>query len=127
MQGKDRGTVALLGQAIGMLPRFEVTTELELELDFKGLSQGGEIRLSGAAADYQRIEDALLGLARTASAVAGSLRLDFHFSEPCRPDGDELGVLRQGPDRSAARRAATQGGARVTQATGTQAARLPGC
>jgi Protein of unknown function (DUF499) len=93
--GEGPRDLSLLGKAIAMLPKFDISAELDLALDFKGLSPGVEFTLSGNAADYQRVEDAILTLAKAASAVAGTLRLDLHFEQPCRPDGQEYGRIRR--------------------------------
>jgi hypothetical protein len=34
-------------------------------------------------------------LAKAASVVAGTLRLDLRFGQPCRPDGQEYGRIRR--------------------------------
>ena len=39
------------------------------EMRFKGLQPGIEINLKGSARDYQRVETALIGLAKTASVI----------------------------------------------------------
>jgi hypothetical protein len=93
--GEGPRDLSLLGKAIAMLPKFDISAELDLALDFKGLSPGVEFTLSGSAADYQRVEDAILALAKAASAVAGTLRLDLHFAQPCRPDGQEYSRIRR--------------------------------
>jgi hypothetical protein len=93
--GEGPRDLSLLGKAIAMLPKFDISTELDLALDFKGLSPGVEFTLSGSAADYQRVEDAILALAKAASVVAGTLRLDLHFAQACRPDGQEYGRIRR--------------------------------
>jgi hypothetical protein len=93
--GEGPRDLSLLGKAIAMLPKFDISTELDLALDFKGLSPGAEFTLSGSAADYQRVEDAILALAKTAAIVAGTLRLDLHFAQPCQPDGQEYGRIRR--------------------------------
>jgi hypothetical protein len=93
--GEGPRDLSLLGKAIAMLPKFDISAELDLALDFKGLSPGVEFTLSGSAVDYQRVEDAILALAKAASVVAGTLRLDLHFAQPCRPDGQEYGRIRR--------------------------------
>ena len=93
--GEGIKDLALLGKAIGMLPRFEIEIETSIELDFKGLQPGVEINLKGSAKEYQRIEAALIGLAKTASDVSGTLRLDIRFSKPAPLSGDDLKQLRK--------------------------------
>ncbi len=72
--GEGSRDLSLLGKAIPMLPRLSPTVHLDVALEFTGLAPGATIRLSGSAADYQRVEDAVLGLAKGASAVAGKLQ-----------------------------------------------------
>ena len=61
--GEGSRDLSLLGKAVPMLPRLAPTVHLDLVLEFKGLMPGASIRLSGAAPDYQRNEDAILALA----------------------------------------------------------------
>jgi hypothetical protein len=93
--GEGIRDLSLLGKAIGMLPRFEIEVTTAIELDFKGLSPGIAINLTGAAREYQKVEDAVLGLAKIAAATAGTLRLDIRFAQPARFDGDEVRALRK--------------------------------
>jgi hypothetical protein len=85
----------LLGKAIGMLPRFDIEVETAIELDFKGLAPGVEISLRGSGRDYQKIEPVLMSLAKAASQVAGTLRLDIRFAKPAPLTGDDLQSLRK--------------------------------
>ncbi len=78
-----------------MLPRFEIEVTTAIELDFKGLTQGVEIALTGSAKDYQKIEDAVIGLAKVAATVAGTLRLDIRFAQPALFGGDEVRAIRK--------------------------------
>ena len=71
--GEGPKDISLLGKALGMLPKLDIEVALHLDLDFRGLTGGAPIELTGSAADYQRVEDAILGLAGKASAVAGTL------------------------------------------------------
>jgi hypothetical protein len=93
--GEGPKDISLLGKALGMLPKLNIEVSLHLDLDFKGLVGGVPIELSGAATDYQRVEDAILGLAAKASAVAGTLRLDIRFAVPCRPDSADYDRIRK--------------------------------
>ncbi len=93
--GEGVRDVSLLGKAIAMLPKFDVDTSVLLELDFKGMTTGVEVSLSGPARDYQRIEDALLGFAKAASDVAGKLRLDIRFDPAAHVSGSEVNQLRK--------------------------------
>ena len=87
--------LVLLGRAIGMLPRFEIEVETSIDLDFRGLSPGVSVPLRGAAKEYQRIETALMGFARAASTVAGTVRLDIRFAKPAALGGEEIRQLRK--------------------------------
>ena len=78
-----------------MLPKLDISVDLELPLEFAGLRQGVDVRLAGPASDYQRVEDAILALARAASAVAGRLELSIHFSEPVMSGAPELERIRK--------------------------------
>jgi hypothetical protein len=93
--GEGPRDISLLGKAIGMLPKFDISVDLELPLEFAGLRQGVDVRLAGPASDYQRVEDAILALARAASAVAGRLELSIHFAEPVMPGGPDLERIRK--------------------------------
>ena len=93
--GEGPRDLSLLGKAIPMLPRLNPTVHLDVALEFTGLQPGAEIRLSGSAADYQRVEDVVLAMAKHASAVAGKLRLDFRWSEPVKADSDDLDRIRK--------------------------------
>jgi len=77
--GEGSKDISLLGKAIGMLPRIDIEVELSLELEFKNLTGTTELGLRGPAADYQRVEDAVLRLANAADDVAGAIRLDLRF------------------------------------------------
>ena len=92
--GEGVRDISLLGKAIGMLPKLDITVDLEMPLEFAGLRHGVEVRLAGPAADYQRVEDAVMALARGASAVAGRLELSIHFTEPVTPGAPELERIR---------------------------------
>ena len=78
-----------------MLPKFDIDVTISLELDFKGMADGVEVSLSGPARDYQRVEDALLGFAKAASAIAGKLRLDIRFATPAPVNGTEVHQIRK--------------------------------
>jgi hypothetical protein len=93
--GEGVDDVSLLGKAIAMLPKLDVSVDLELPLEFAGLRQGADIRLVGAASDYQRVEDAVLALARVASTVAGRLDLTVRFEEPMTPGAPDLERIRK--------------------------------
>lgn len=79
----EEGTddVKLLGAAIARLPKHEITVRIAVEMDFTGLKPGIEVNLSGSAASYQKIEDALINLGGIASDFQGSLTLEFNFGE----------------------------------------------
>lgn len=93
--GEGSRDLSLLGKAIPMLPRLAPTVHLDVALEFSGLTPGATIRLTGSAVDYQRIEDAVLSLAKGASAVAGKLRLDFRWSDPMPLDSNDLIRIRK--------------------------------
>jgi hypothetical protein len=93
--GEGIRDISLLSKAIGMLPKYDLEASLSLELDFDGLREGGQIALIGPAANYQKVEDAVYGLAKKAATVAGTLRLDVRFAEPIAPDGPEIAHLRK--------------------------------
>jgi len=83
-----------LTRAVPMLPKFDIDIACDIELDFTGLTPGAEISLNGSAKQFQKIEDALFGLARKASDVAGTLRLDIRFESPVSPTSKEVESLR---------------------------------
>ncbi len=93
--GEGPRDLSLLGKALPMLPRMKVAVAMDMVLEFAGLQPGAEVRLAGPGAEYLRIEDRLLALAASAAKVAGSLRLDIEWSEPVRPDGDDVSRIRK--------------------------------
>jgi hypothetical protein len=93
--GEGVRDISLLGKAIPMLPKFDIDVSISMELDFKGMADGVEISLFGAARDYQHIEDVLLGFAKAASDIAGKLRLDIRFHDPAPVSGQEVDQLRK--------------------------------
>jgi hypothetical protein len=93
--GEGQRDLALLGKAIGQLPKHEIAVELDVALDFAGLQSGAEVRLSGRAHDYQRIEDSFLAFARAAKECSGTLRLDVSFAKPCPADGEPFQQVRK--------------------------------
>ena len=93
--GEGIRDLSLLDKAIGMLPKLEIEVATAIELDFKGLTPGVEVALTGGAKDYQRIEDALLAFAKVSSNAAGTLRLDLRFAKPAAIGGDEIKQLRK--------------------------------
>jgi hypothetical protein len=93
--GEGIKDLSLLGKAIAMWPKFEIDVATAIEMDFKGLTPGVEVKLTGPAKDYQRIEDAMLALAKVSSTVAGTLRLDIRFVKPAAVGGDEMKQLRK--------------------------------
>lgn len=80
--GEGIRDIELLGKAITMVPRADVTAELELAIEFEGLSNGAEINVTGAAAGYRRIQQAVERLGNQGSEANGHLRLVFTFREP---------------------------------------------
>ena len=76
------------------MPKFDIDIACEIELDFAGLTPGAEINLSGSAKQFQKVEDALFALAKKASEVAGTLRLDVRFESPVAPASKEIESLR---------------------------------
>lgn len=93
--GEGIRDISFLAKSIGMLPKFNIEVTLDVELDFDGLRDGGEIKLAGAASAYQKVEDAVYALAKKAATVAGSLRLDIRFEKPVLPEGQEVAQLRK--------------------------------
>jgi len=93
--GEGPRDVALLGKAVAQLPKHEIAAAVDVALDFDGLTPGAHIELRGAAAAYQRVEDALLALAREASDFQGNLRLDVEFKQPTSPETPEFDQIRK--------------------------------
>ncbi|MEJ7784652.1 MAG: DUF499 domain-containing protein [Solirubrobacteraceae bacterium] len=93
--GEGARDLALLGKAIGQLPKHEITIELDVALDFAGLQNGAEVQLRGPAHNYQGIEDSFLAFAKTAKECSGTLRLDVAFPEPCPANGAPFEQLRR--------------------------------
>jgi hypothetical protein len=93
--GEGPRDLSLLGKALGQLPKFDIQVTVRMQLDFKGLKPGIEFELSGPGGDYQRVEDELLALAKTAERLAGTLRLDVRFGTPCRGDSPDYAAIRK--------------------------------
>jgi len=83
-----------LTRAVPMLPKNDIDIACDIELDFTGLTPGAQIVLAGPAKQFQRIEDALFALAKKASDVAGTLRLEIRFEDPVPVHARELESLR---------------------------------
>jgi hypothetical protein len=93
--GEGPRDLSLLGKALGQLPKFDIQVTVRMQLDFKGLKPGIEFELSGPGGDYQRVEDELLALAKSAERLAGTLRLDIRFGAPCRGDSSDYAAIRK--------------------------------
>jgi hypothetical protein len=93
--GEGPRDLSLLGKALGQLPQLEIDANVRMQLDFKGLKPGIEFELAGHGADYQRVEDAILALAKTAEKLAGTLRLDIMFDAPCPADSADYATIRK--------------------------------
>ena len=87
--------IALLGKAVGQLPKHELLAVMDIEMDFKGLKPGVAISLTGSAAAYQKIEDALLALGKKAGDFQGTLRIDVDFTEPVDTSAAEFEQVRK--------------------------------
>ena len=92
--GEGPQDLALLGKAIGQLPKHEIEVTADIDLNFGGLKEGAEIRLRGSASAYQQIEEGLLTFAKAAEVCAGTLRLDVTFDEPCPATGPAFEQVR---------------------------------
>jgi len=92
--GEGAKDLVELIRAVPMLPKFEIDVACDVELDFDGLKPGAEIQLSGPAKQFQKVEDTLFALAKKASSVAGTLRLDIRFETPAAVDSKEIEALR---------------------------------
>lgn len=84
-----------LHQAITMLPNFDVNVDLELDFAFNRLTGEAALRVAGAAADLQRVEDSIFGLATKSSELLGRLILKVTFEPPVPPDHDRFEKLRR--------------------------------
>jgi hypothetical protein len=93
--GEGVRDLVALAQAAPMLPKFQLAITCEVAMDFDGLSDGAEIRLSGPAASFQKVEDALFALGKKASVVAGTLHLQITFDDPVATDAKEIEDLRK--------------------------------
>ena len=83
-----------LTRAVPMLPKFDIDIACDIELDFAGLTPGVGINLAGPAKQFQKVEDAIFALARKASDVAGTLRIQIRFDEPVAVNSKEVEALR---------------------------------
>jgi hypothetical protein len=92
--GEGIADIRSLGMAIPMLPKFEVTVGVEIELEFGGLTSGATIEVAGASSSYQAMEDAFLALAKKAHDVAGTMRIEVRPPAPIAPDGSEFEQIR---------------------------------
>ena len=79
-----------LGMAIPMLPKFEISVAVDVDLEFANLGDGAEIKLSGSSSAYQAVEDAVLALGKVASDATGNIRLEIRPSAPIPVPGPEF-------------------------------------
>ena len=93
--GEGPRDLRLLGFCIPQLPRFGCTVKARITIDAKGLTGGLKAELTGDAADYQRIEDALLKLADLGSKVSGALTLDLTPAAPINHGGSDWQHLQE--------------------------------
>ena len=79
-----------LGMAIPMLPKFEISVVVDVDLEFANLTEGVEIKLSGPSSAYQAVEDAVLALGKAASDATGKIRLELRPMSPISVPGPEF-------------------------------------
>lgn len=93
--GEGIGDIRSLGMAIPMLPKFEINVSVEIDLEFTDLTDGVSVEVTGPSAAYQTMEDAFLALAKKASDVGGTIRIDIHPATPIAPDGNAFEQIRK--------------------------------
>ena len=79
-----------LGMAIPMLPKFDISVVVDVDLEFANLREGAEIKLSGPSGAYQAVEDAVLALGKAASDATGHIRLELRPAAPIPIPGPEF-------------------------------------
>lgn len=84
-----------LHQAITMLPNFDVNVDLELDLAFDPLSGEASLKVSGTAAELQRVEDAIFGITAKATELLGRMTLRVNFDPAIPVDHDRVEKLRR--------------------------------
>ena len=82
--GEGVADIRTLGYCIPQLPRLGCHVRATLTSEYHGLKGGLRVDLSGAAADYQRLEQRLLDLAGHGRDVTGSLTLLLTPAAPMR-------------------------------------------
>ena len=92
--GEGPRDLRLLGHCIPQLPRFDCSATLSVRVEFDGLEGGMEARLSGAAEDYQQVEELLLKAAAAGTATSGSLELTLTPPLPMTIDSADWRQLR---------------------------------
>ena len=93
--GEGVKDIRALGQVIPRIPKFDVEVQLDLVIQFNGLTPGVTARLSGNSVAYQAVEDQLLALGKAAAQVAGSMTLTTRPDSPMAPDGVEFTQLKK--------------------------------
>ena len=93
--GEGPRDLRLLGYCIPQLPRFDCHVNVRVVVEFPGLTEGLRADLSGSAADYQLLEEALLRLADLGDKVSGSLVLDLIPAAPIRHGDDDWKHLQE--------------------------------
>ncbi|MDA8040738.1 MAG: DUF499 domain-containing protein, partial [Actinomycetota bacterium] len=84
-----------LGFVTGRLPRFEITVDIELALEFAGLDGGARFKARASMSDYQRIEGALLALGDKASDSHGTMQLTLRPPAPMRSDSTDFEAVKK--------------------------------
>lgn len=84
-----------LHRAITMLPNFDVSVDLELDLAFEPLAGEAALKVAGTAADVQRVEDSVFALAAKSTELLGRLTLKVSFEPSIPVDHDRIEKLRR--------------------------------
>ncbi|MHB8289261.1 MAG: hypothetical protein ACYDEY_08505 [Acidimicrobiales bacterium] len=80
-----------LGIALPMLPKFQISVTVDINLEFAGLgNDGAEIKVTGPSIAYQAIEDAVLKLGSLASDATGRAILELRHDYPMKVPGPEF-------------------------------------
>ncbi|WP_158441140.1 DUF499 domain-containing protein [Kribbella steppae] len=87
------GDIDLLIATLGMLQRYDITVSADLTAEFSGIDGALEFSGRGDRKDYQALNATLSKVLTAATAVAGTVRLDFAFADPVSIEGPEFTQL----------------------------------
>lgn len=87
---RGTGDIDLLVTGLGMLPKHNITVDVELLAEYSGLNGGGlTLRGKAARVDFQALFTNVSKTLKGANAIAGSLTVDVAFTPGCTVEATE--------------------------------------